>query len=115
MRRSLNTGSSSTFDESNTSSNNTLNKSSSIINSSSTDKISRISPSVSHSTFATLSDSGLSSVNSTQLFIADLRECFRQQSENLSCLSETEKARYDLKEAEYISLENKANYVAKLR
>lgn len=41
------------------------------------DKISRISPAVSH---LTLSDSGLSSSNSTQLFLAELRGCIRLSS-----------------------------------
>ena len=46
------------------------------------DRISRISSSVSNLTILTHSDSGLSSIDSTLLFLAELRECFKQQNEN---------------------------------
>ncbi len=66
------------------------------------DKISRISSSVSHSTLMTISDSGFSSTNSTQLFLADLRECLKQSSNsNLSSLNDQEKKQCELRRSEY--------------
>jgi len=76
------------------------------------DKISRISSSVSHSTLMTNSDSGLSSINSTQLFLADLRECLKQSSNsNLSCPNDKEKCR----RSEYIKLINITGYKNKIK
>jgi len=78
------------------------------------DKISRISSSVSHSTLMTISDSGLSSINSTQLFLADLRECLKQSSNsNLSCSNDQEKCEF--RRSEYIKLINITGYKNKIK